>query len=126
MWGSAQGSGWGLARSSCAKQPWGARDDYVDSGNTDADARDRAISLNTWTNVALVSSLVVGCRGSERDPLRPRARGGRGVWVWVRAALVSSAGSELDYPFGHEFRAAELSAEGRKFLASSFRRRRVS
>ncbi len=42
----------------------GARDDYVDSGNTDADARERAVSLNTWTNVALVSSLVVGAAGA--------------------------------------------------------------
>jgi hypothetical protein len=42
----------------------GARDDFVDSGNTDADARERAVSLNTWTNVALVSSIVVGAAGA--------------------------------------------------------------
>jgi hypothetical protein len=40
-----------------------ARDDYVDSGNTDADARERALRDNRWTNVCLVTAIVAGAAG---------------------------------------------------------------
>jgi len=40
-----------------------ARDEYVASGNTDAEARDRALRDNRWTNVYLVTAVVAGAAG---------------------------------------------------------------
>ncbi|MBK7579402.1 MAG: hypothetical protein IPI67_04265 [Myxococcales bacterium] len=42
----------------------GAKDDYDASGHTDRDAREHALSLNRWTNVALVSAAVLGAAGA--------------------------------------------------------------
>ncbi|MFO0571723.1 MAG: hypothetical protein U0263_39225 [Polyangiaceae bacterium] len=40
-----------------------AKDDYDASNHTDADAREQALSLNRWTNVALVTTLLTGAAG---------------------------------------------------------------
>ncbi|MCC6901013.1 MAG: hypothetical protein IT377_18690 [Polyangiaceae bacterium] len=53
----------------------GAKDDYDASGHTDADARQRALDLNRWTNVALVGAIATGAFGIgvlvlHREPKR--------------------------------------------------------
>ncbi|MEZ4223239.1 MAG: hypothetical protein R3B13_20005 [Polyangiaceae bacterium] len=61
--GIGVGAGLGVGAFVLHQAALSAREDFLDSGNTDADARERAVSLNTWTNVALASSLVVGAAG---------------------------------------------------------------
>lgn len=53
----------------------GAKDDFDASGHTDADARQRAVDLNRWTNVALGGAIVasafgVGVLFLHEDPKR--------------------------------------------------------
>jgi hypothetical protein len=50
-----------------------ARDEFYASGHTDRDARDRAASLRTWTNVAWVSAGVLGAAGAILIVTAPRA-----------------------------------------------------
>lgn len=69
--GAAAGVGAVLLRSATLS----AKDDFDASGHTDADARERALELNRWTNVALVTAVAAGAAGGGillfyRDPKR--------------------------------------------------------
>ncbi len=86
--GLGAGVGLGVGAFVLRQATLGARDDFVDSGNTDADARDRAISLNTWTNVALVSSLVVGAAGAGVILFAPEPTADVGVGLGPDGARV--------------------------------------
>jgi hypothetical protein len=61
--GLGTGAALGVAGSVMLVRGLDARDDFDASGDTDADARDRAIGLRTWGNVALVAGGVVATTG---------------------------------------------------------------
>ncbi|MBI5532457.1 MAG: hypothetical protein HY898_07065 [Deltaproteobacteria bacterium] len=44
-------------------QGWSARDEFVESGSTNQDAHDRAVSYRTWANVSWVGAGLLGATG---------------------------------------------------------------
>ena len=69
--GVGTGGSLAIAATVLGLQTLDARDDYNASGFTDKDARDRTVRLQTWTNVAWVSAVLVGGAGATILLLRP-------------------------------------------------------
>jgi hypothetical protein len=86
----AGGGALGIVAAVLGVQTLGAVDDFEATGNTDAELRDDAVSLRTWTNVATVAAVVVGGSGVVLLLTAPDGESDEGDAV--QAAVRMSAG----------------------------------